>query len=365
MNDTPRESAGGPAERVLPDDPGGELEATAEEFCGQFNQNRRDNERAFEIAYRRLFKTVYHRAGNAGRQRLFNTIAKSLKSSQSVEEFVGRLLSRMSVEDVTRFRAQVHRVETLQYEPADVRLDVGSVIEARETVNFPERWPDVVTWIEGLPQGAVLYDLAAGNGIRSLLAAAQPNKRLTIVAFEPGYENFAALCENVRLNEVSDRVIPIHGTVGAISGLDTCHYRTLERGADQNCLAQPVDRRGNPFLPVASMTSVCWSIDDAVTRLALPTPTHLCLAVDGAEIDVLAGARNTLAGPGLTNLLLIGDAAAATRVRGWFRDSPWTEMPAPPPVDSSAVQALLFVRDPSSSTVARPGAGIAPSEVQP
>jgi FkbM family methyltransferase len=345
MNDTPRESRRAFGARVLPDDPAGELEATVKVFCDQFHQNHRDNEPAFAIAYRRLFKTVYRRAGNAGRQRLFNTIAKNIKTSQLVEEFVDQLLSRMSAEDVTRFRAQVHRVETLQYETADVRLDVGSVIEARETVNFPERWPDVVTWIEGLPQGAVLYDLAAGNGIRSVLAAAQPNKSLTIVAFEPGYENFAALCENVRLNEVSDRVIPIHGAVGATSGLDTFHYRTLERGADQNCLAQPVDRRGNPFLPVASMTSVRWSIDDAITRLALPAPTHLCLAVDGAELDVLAGARGTLAGPGVTNLLLIGDAAAATRVRGWCRDAPWTEVPAPPPDTPSAVQAVRFVRE--------------------
>jgi FkbM family methyltransferase len=345
MNDAPEEDATGPAERAQPNEPLRQLETIVEEFCGQFHQNCRDNEPAFEIAYRRLFKTVYRRAGNAGRVRLFNTIAKSVKTSQRVEEFVGRLLNRLSAEDVTRFRSQVHRVEKLPYEAADVRLDVGSVIEARETLNFPERCPDVITWIEGLPQGAVFYDLTAGNGIRSVLAAAQPNEALTIVAFEPGYENFAALCENVRLNEVSDRVIPVHGAVGAISGLDTFHYRTLERGADQNRLAHAVDRQGNPFQPVASMRSVCWSIDDAVVRLALPAPTHLCLAVDGAELDVLAGARNTLAGPGATNLLLLGDAAAAARVREWCRDAPWTAVPAPPPDDPSAVQAVQFVRE--------------------
>ena len=345
MKNAPGKSASGLAKPAGPDNPAAQLEAQVEEFCGQLHQNYRDNKHAFEIAYRRLFKTVYRGARNAGRRRIFGTISKNIKTDQRVEEFVGVLLSRQSAEDVTRFRSQVHRVETLKYEAADVRLDVGSVIEARETLSFPERCPEVITWIEDLPQGAVLYDLAAGNGIRSVLAAAQPDKGLTIVAFEPGYENFAALCDNVRLNELSDRVIPIHGAVGSTSGLDTFHYRTLERGADQNRLAQPIDRRGNPFVPVASMTLVCWSIDDAVTRLALPTPTHLCLAVDGAEIDVLAGARNTLAGPGLTNLLLIGDAAAATRVRGWCRDVPWTEVPAPPPVDSSAVQAVRFVRE--------------------
>jgi FkbM family methyltransferase len=345
MNDALGEDATEPAERALPDESGGDLEATVEEFCGQFHQNHRVNEPAFEIAYRRLFKTVYRRAGNAGRVRLFNTIAKSVKTNQRVEELVGRLLSRMSAEDVTRCRPQVHRVEALAYEGADVRLDVGSVIEARETMSFPERCPDVVTWIEGLPQGAVLYDLAAGNGIRSVLAAAQPETRLTVVAFEPGYENFAALCENVRLNELTDRVIPIHGAVTATSGLGTFHYRTLERGADQNRLAQPINRRGNPFLPVASMTSVCWSIDDAVARLALPAPTHLCLAVDGAELEVLAGARDTLAGPELTNLLLISDAAAATRVREWCRDTPWTAVPPPAADDPSAAQAVQFTRE--------------------
>jgi FkbM family methyltransferase len=345
VSDAPGESTDGPADGAQPDDTADEFKAKVEEFCAQFQQNQLDNGPAFSIAYRRLFSTVYRRAGNSARVRLFNTIAKSLKTSQRVEELVERLLSRLSAQDATRFRSLVHRVEKLPYEAADVRIDVGSVIEARETLNYPERYPAVTTWIEGLPQGAVLYDLVAGNGIRSVLAAAQPNKALTIVSFEPGYENFAALCENVRLNEVSDRVIPVHGAVGAISGLDTFHYRTLERGADQNRLAQAVDRQGNPFQPVASMRSVCWSIDDAVVRLALPAPTHLCLAVDGAELDVLAGARNTLAGPGVTNLLLLGDAAAAARVREWCRDAPWTAVPAPPPDYPSAVQAVQFVRE--------------------
>ena len=345
MKDAPGKSANGVAKPEGPDDPAAQLEAHVAKYFGQLHQQPQDNKPAFEIAYRRLFKAVYRGSGNASRLRLFNTIAKIIKTDQLVEEFVERLLSRLSAEDVTRFRSQVHRVETLQYEPADVRLDVASVIEARETLRFPERFPDVITWIEGLPQGAVLYDIAAGNGIRSVLAAAQPDKELTIVAFEPGYENFAALCENVRLNELSDRVIPIHGAVGAASGRDTFHYRTLERGADQNRLTQPIDRRGNPFVPVASMTSVCWSIDDAVARLALPAPTHLCLAVDGAELDVLAGARDTLAGPGLTSLLLIGDGAAATRMREWCREAPWTAPPAPAPDDQSAVQAVPFVRE--------------------
>lgn len=345
MEDTPGKSASERAQREEPVDAGAQLEADVDALCDQLHQHHRDNKAAFEIAYRRLFKAVYRGSGNAGRQRMLNTIAKHIKTNQRVEEFVGQVLSRVSTEDVTRFRSHVHRVETLPYEAADVRIDVGSVIEARETLKFPERYPEVTAWLEHLPQGAVLYDIAAGNGIRSVLAAAQPDKGLTCVAFEPGYENFAALCENVRINELSDRVIPIHGAVGAASGRDTFHYRTLERGAGQNRLAQPIDRRGNPFLPAASMTSVCWSIDDAIARLALPAPTHLCLSTDGVELDVLVGARDALAGPDLTSVLLIGDEAAETRVREWCEETPWIAQPAPPTDDPTAVRAVQFLRE--------------------
>jgi FkbM family methyltransferase len=355
MNDT---TAGEPQGVV---EPAISLEAKVEEFCAQAGRNRKEDEEAFQIAYRRQFRTVYQIGGNAGRQRLLNTIAKNIKTSQRVEEFVEKLFGRLSPAELARFLPLVHRGAKLRYEAADVRLDVGSVLEGRETLSFPERFPDVVAWIEGLPEGTVLYDVQAGNGVRSVLAAAL--RELRVVAFEPGYENFAALCENVRLNGLSDRVTPIHGAVAATSGLGTYHYRTLERGADQNRLAQPVDRRGNRFRPVASMTSVCWSIDDAVSRLALPAPTHLCLAIDGGELDVLAGARDTLAGAGLTNLLLIGDGEAATRVRGWFHDTPWTEVPASAPGEPLAVQALQFVRDTAGVGV-RTRAGTAPPELQ-
>ena len=171
MSDAPGESTDGPADGAQPDDTADEFKAKVEEFCAQFQQNQLDNGPAFSIAYRRLFSTVYRRAGNSARVRLFNTIGKSLKTSQRVEELVERLLGRLSAQDATRFRSLVHRVEKLPYEAADVRIDVGSVIEARETLNYPERYPAVTTWIEGLPQGAVLYDLVAGNGIRSVLAA--------------------------------------------------------------------------------------------------------------------------------------------------------------------------------------------------
>lgn len=345
MEDTPGKSAGKVAQPEGPADAATQLEADVDALCGQLHQNHRDNKPAFEIAYRRLFKAVYRGSGNAGRQRMLNTIAKHIKTNQRVEEFVGQVLSRVSAEDVTRFRSQVHRVEKLFYEAADLRIDVGSVIEARETLNFPERYRAVTAWIESLPLGAVLYDVVAGNGIRSVLAAAQPDKDVTSVAFEPGYENFAALCENIRLNELGDRVIPIHGAVGAASGRDTFHYRTLERGADQNSLAQPTDRRGNPFLPAASMTSVCWSIDDAVARLDLPAPTHLCLSTDGADLDVLVGARDALAGPGLTSVLLIGDDTAATRMREWCQETPWTPLPAPSVDDPTTVRAVQFHRE--------------------
>jgi len=46
--------------------------------------------------------------------------------------------------------------------------------------------------------------------------------------FEPGYANFARLCENISLNRCGDRVVPVPLRLADANGLVRLVYRSVE-----------------------------------------------------------------------------------------------------------------------------------------
>jgi FkbM family methyltransferase len=154
--------------------------------------------------------------------------------------------------------------------------------------------PWTVRWIEEyLKPGDVLYDVGANVGAYTLVAAlAVPEAR--IVAFEPGPANFAALCANLELNAVSDRVTPIPLALG-----DQPRSASLDADAS---VAGASPRVGTDAAGGARV--LVDRLDDVTERFDLPLPDHLKLDVDGAELAVLAGAERLLADADTRSLMV-------------------------------------------------------------
>jgi FkbM family methyltransferase len=154
--------------------------------------------------------------------------------------------------------------------------------------------PWTVHWIEGyVKPGDVLYDVGANIGAYTLVAAlAVPEAR--VVAFEPGPANFAALCSNLELNAVSERVTPIPLALGDQPRSASLDADASVAGASPRLSADP-----------AGGTRVLVDrLDDVAERFDLPSPNHLKLDVDGAELEVLAGAERVLAGTHIRSLMV-------------------------------------------------------------
>jgi len=160
-----------------------------------------------------------------------------------------------------------------------------------------EKEPFTVAWIEAeLRPGEVLYDVGANAGAYSLIAAtAVPEAR--VVAFEPSFATFALLCENIHLNGLGGRIVPIPVPLGASTALETFRYASTEPGESSH---NPSD----PGLVVFEQTMLVHSLDDLVERFELPAPNHLKLDVDGAELDVLRGAVGVLASQALRTIMV-------------------------------------------------------------
>ena len=188
-------------------------------------------------------------------------------------------------------------VARLDYAGADLRIRSTSeeIIHLRLRPVAKEPW--TVEWIEqSLRDGDVLYDIGANVGDYALIAAAIGGPGTKVVAVEPGYANYASLCENVQLNRLDDKIVPLPIVLGERARLGALSYRDTTAGA----AIHTMDGQGGAY----DQPVLVFSLDELIEHFQLPWPTLVKLDVDGAEAAVLEGASRTLRRPELRSLLI-------------------------------------------------------------
>lgn len=160
-------------------------------------------------------------------------------------------------------------IKRLDYPRGSIRLHVSTTIEEEYRIHACQKEPWTVEWIEGMAEGGVLYDVGANVGSYSLLAAALGHM---VVAIEPSFANYARLCENILLNDLGDRVVPLCAAIGNQQGLTTLLAQSLEPG-----FSGGAKRLRAPVLTMADIPAL----------FGVPLPTHIKVDTDGEEVEVL------------------------------------------------------------------------------
>lgn len=127
--------------------------------------------------------------------------------------------------------------------------------------------------------GEVVFDVGAGSGSYTLPALAAG---ATVLAFEPGREEFFDLHTQVMLNGYRDRAFPYNCLVGSKGGVNHSYCP-----ANHSCgmIGWPRGKRESRLVQ---------QIDDMRASCRLPRFDWLKIDVEGAELDVLAGAKESL-----------------------------------------------------------------------
>jgi FkbM family methyltransferase len=215
--------------------------------------------------------------------------------------FLGRNLEHIPDQFFFRVHGRWARRGRLDYPNVDLYLRVTSKLERKMRLRSCSKEPWTVEWIERwVKPGEVFFDIGANVGAYSLIAAKGSKAR--VFAFEPGYANFAALCENIVLNDVAERITPLPVGLAARTSLATFSYRNVRSGFASHALRlQPPTNGG---AAAYQQPVLAHALDDLVERFSLPRPNHVKLDVDGAEVAVLAGAVRTLRAPELRSLMI-------------------------------------------------------------
>jgi FkbM family methyltransferase len=135
-------------------------------------------------------------------------------------------------------------------------------------------------FVRTVTEGAVVYDVGAHVGFYTLLASVMVGPTGTVVAFEPLPRNLYYLhrhlslnrCENVKVVEAA--VAEENGTTLFSEG---AHSTTGHISLKGNIAVQKV------------------ALDELVLSGSIPAPEFIKIDVEGAELAVLTGARETLA----------------------------------------------------------------------
>lgn len=168
----------------------------------------------------------------------------------------------------------------LDYPKASVLLGATTDWEKKMRAGACTKEPWTVAWLESMRPGAVLWNVGANVGSYALLAARLGHP---VVAFEPAYANYAALCNNVLANRLEGRVTPICAALAEGCGIVPLAYRSTEAGAASHGFGQTNGAKAVGTLPTLTLSL------DTMLQFGMPAPTHLLIDVDGAEAMVLAG----------------------------------------------------------------------------
>ncbi len=144
-----------------------------------------------------------------------------------------------------------------------------------------EREPTLYNWINQLNSGSVLFDIGTSYGQESTLASSLIQKNISVFGFDCSLyqSHFCAL--NRRLN--GNRFRFIFAVVGSKSG----DLLTIKANSDTHI--PTLHRKNVPYeYEVMSL-----ALDDFAESQNIQ-PTHLKIDVDGAEFEVLKGAKKIL-----------------------------------------------------------------------
>lgn len=132
--------------------------------------------------------------------------------------------------------------------------------------------------------GDVVFDVGAHFGTYAMIAAWRGGRAGRVVAYEPCVLTRAYLLRHLAWNGVAERVLVRDVCCGAVPGVVPFYaHPTIPEGI-------------NGLLPADGLVETrvpCTTLDDEVTALGL-VPSLVKIDVEGAEIDVLQGARHLL-----------------------------------------------------------------------
>jgi FkbM family methyltransferase len=184
--------------------------------------------------------------------------------------------------------------------------------------------PDTIEWIELFESNDVFWDVGANVGVFSVYAAMRRGVR--VLAFEPFADNYMALCKNIDINALGDRIIPYCVALAGNTELGLLNLASRDMGTalHQFGLRGETSRYWAGGKSTFAQGMLGYTIDDFIRQFQPMFPTHLKLDVDGLEWEILQGSGQTLRDSRLQSIMVelsINDHVERDHAMAWLSDA--------------------------------------------
>jgi FkbM family methyltransferase len=206
--------------------------------------------------------------------------------------------------------------------PWELQTETGEVSDISEvelegrtarffTPNEMTRWrartlyakePVTIDWLRNMQEGAVFADVGANVGMYTVFAALARSAR--VVAFEPESRNYALLNENLRLNQLGDKVLALCAGLSDRAGVERLYLSEVIAGGSCHSLGKEVGFDLKPRTAAFVQGAVALRLDDLVASGEMPAPDYVKIDVDGFEHRVVRGMEETLRNGNVRSLLI-------------------------------------------------------------
>jgi FkbM family methyltransferase len=247
---------------------------------------------------------------SAGRSYRDRTFLEALADALPAGGAIGRLR--------TRIRPFFHRLLAVGGTPMRSVLPGGEEFLVSPAFRHVSWNPDeYAAFRAAVRPGAIVLDVGANVGAYAVLFGRWSGPGGHVFAFEPDPSAFAGLGVHIALNGLADRITPVQVAV-----TDGASPRARLAVSESSGISRLVDSGGAGSDSGVEVTAI--SIDDFCRRRGV-TPSVIKIDAEGAELQVLRGARATIgrAGPALALFVEMHPAiwrAAGTRAEDLQRE---------------------------------------------
>ena len=184
-----------------------------------------------------------------------------------------------------------NRISTIDYK-RKLLIACDNFRELETRANSCKKEPELINWLEinNNKEKQILWDIGSNVGAYSLVAATMGYK---VLSFEPAYQNYFKLHENISLNKLDEQIEAFCISFG--DKIQTGNFNIFDTSFGTSKGNYNADNYYQLNLKkISQKKTLVFSIDSFIKIFNLPEPSLIKIDVDGGEFEILKGAATLL-----------------------------------------------------------------------
>lgn len=182
--------------------------------------------------------------------------------------------------------------QSINHRETRLKFVIPNKLNRFRVSSFSTKEPETLEWIDEIPEGAVLWDIGANVGLYSCYAA--KSRKCRVFSFEPSVFNLELLARNIFINDLVDRVVIVPFPLSDSLKISTFNMTSTDWGGALSTFGEDYGDDGEAMNKLFEYSSVGMTMDDVVSWLNIPQPSHIKMDVDGLEHLILSGGHSVL-----------------------------------------------------------------------